>query len=228
MENTIIKLENVEKSYILAKNEVPILKGINLDIKRGEFLAIIGPSGSGKSTTMNMIGSLDTPTRGTIYLDNKDISKLDESELAQLRGKKIGFIFQNFNLIPSLSALQNVTLPLTFQGIQKNEAIRRATEELEKVKLDHRLTHKPSELSGGERQRVAIARALVTNSEVILADEPTGNLDSKTGEEIMELLKTLNEQHNKTVVIITHDPNIASRAKRVIKIQDGRIVKWNN
>ena len=225
MENIIIKLENVEKSYILAKNEVPILKGINLDIKRGEFLAIMGPSGSGKSTTMNMIGSLDIPTRGTIYLDNKDISKLDESELAQLRGQKIGFIFQNFNLLPSLSALQNVTLPLTFQGIQRNEATRRAKEELEKVKLGHRLTHKPSELSGGERQRVAIARALVTNSEVILADEPTGNLDSKTGEEIMELLKTLNEQHNKTVVIITHDPNIASRAKRVVKIQDGRIVK---
>lgn len=225
MENTIIRLENVEKSYILAKNEVPILKGINLDIKRGEFLAIMGPSGSGKSTTMNMIGSLDIPTRGTIYLDNKDISKLDESELAQLRGQKIGFIFQNFNLLPSLSALQNVTLPLTFQGIPRKEATRRAKEELEKVKLDHRLTHKPSELSGGERQRVAIARALVTNSEVILADEPTGNLDSKTGEEIMELLKTLNEQHNKTVVIITHDPKIASRAKRVIKIQDGRIVK---
>ncbi len=225
MENTVIKLENVEKSYILAKNEVPILKGIDLDIKKGEFLAIIGPSGSGKSTTMNMIGSLDTPTRGIIYLDNKDISKLDESELAQLRGKKIGFIFQNFNLIPSLTALQNVTLPLTFQGIPKSEATKRAKQELEKVKLDHRLTHKPTELSGGERQRVAIARALVTNSEVILADEPTGNLDSKTGEEIMELLKTLNEQHNKTVVIITHDSNIARRAKRVIKIQDGRIVK---
>lgn len=224
MENTIIRLENIEKSYILAKNEVPILKGISLDIKKGEFLAIIGPSGSGKSTTMNMIGSLDTPTRGKIFLDGKDISKLDESELAQLRGKKIGFIFQNFNLIPSLSALQNVTLPLTFQGIPKNEAIRMAKEELEKVKLSHRITHKPSELSGGERQRVAIARALVTNSDVILADEPTGNLDYKTGEEIMQLLQTLSEQHNKTVVVITHDPNIANRAKRVINIQDGRIV----
>jgi putative ABC transport system ATP-binding protein len=225
MENTIIKLENIEKSYILAKNEILILKGINLDIKKGEFLAIMGPSGSGKSTTMNMIGSLDMPTKGTIFLDGQDISKLAESKLAQLRGKKIGFIFQNFNLIPSLSALQNVTLPLIFQGIPKNEAIKRAKAELAKVKLDHRITHKPSELSGGEKQRVAIARALVTNSEIILADEPTGNLDSKTGEDIMKLLQTLNEQQNKTVIVITHDSDIANRAKRVIKIQDGRIVR---
>lgn len=221
----VIELKNLEKSYILAKNEVPILKGINLEVKEGEFLAIIGPSGSGKSTTMNMIGSLDTPTRGQILLSSKDIAELEESDLAQLRGRKIGFVFQNFNLIPSLTAIQNVMLPLTFQGVPRAEASKRAEEKLTKVGLSHRLTHKPGELSGGERQRVAIARALVTESEMILADEPTGNLDSKTGNEILEVLENLNKNEKKTIVIITHDPDIAKRAKRVVQIHDGRILE---
>ncbi len=219
----VIELRNVEKSYILGENEVKILKGISLEVKPGEFLVIIGPSGSGKSTTMNMIGSLDTPTNGEILLDGKDISELEESDLAQLRGRKIGFIFQNFNLISSLTAVQNVMLPLIFQQIPRSEASVEAKKQLERVGLGHRINHKPGELSGGERQRVAIARALVTNSEVILADEPTGNLDTKTGDEIMDILQNLNTEENKTIIIITHDPNIAKRAKRVIRIQDGRI-----
>ncbi len=221
----LIQLDNVEKIYTLGKLQVKVLKGISLTINKGEFLAIVGPSGSGKSTTMNMIGSLDIPTTGRVILDGKDISTFSESDLAQLRGKKIGFIFQNFNLIPSQTALQNVMLPLIFQNVPRKKATELAKQKLEKLGLSHRINHKPTELSGGERQRVAIARALVTDPDLILADEPTGNLDSKTGKEVIQILETLNKEENKTIVLITHDPNIAKRAKRLIKIQDGRILE---
>lgn len=221
----VIRLEDVWKVYKMDEVNVPALQGINLTIRQGEFLAVMGASGSGKSTTLNMIGSLDLPTRGRVFLDSQDISKLSESDLAQLRGKKIGFIFQVFNLIPSLTALENVTLPMTFQGIESDEKMRRAKYFLERVNLSERLHHKPSELSGGERQRVAIARALVNNPDVILADEPTGNLDSKTGQEILEILSGMHKKDKKTIVIVTHDRNIAGRAERVIHLKDGRIEK---
>lgn len=228
MKKSIIKLENVWKTYKMGDVEVNALQGLNLDVEEGEFLAIMGPSGSGKSTAVNMIGCLDVPTKGKIWLDNHDISKLSESELAQIRGKKIGFIFQQFNLIPTLSALENVMLPMIFQGVDERERIGRATKLLELVGLGDRINHKSTELSGGEQQRVAIARSLANNPEVIIADEPTGNLDSKTGIVVLDFLQKLHKKESKTIVMVTHDANISKLAERIELLKDGRIVKSLN
>ena len=230
MKQTIIKLDNVHKDYRMGDSIVQAVEGINLEIKKGDFIVIIGVSGSGKSTMMNMIGALDLATEGDIFLDGQNIEHLEESELAQIRGKKIGFVFQTFNLIPTLTALENIALPMIFQGIEKNERMQIAEKILENVKLDHRRNHLPNELSGGERQRVAIGRALANDPEVILADEPTGNLDTKTGAEIMKLFKDLNKK-GKTIILVTHDITLLNHAQKVLKIQDGRIVnsktrKW--
>lgn len=215
----LIKLENICKFY---GNTVEVLKNINLTVKKGELLAIIGSSGSGKSTLMNILGCLDTPTSGEYYLDGEDVSTLSENELSQIRSKKIGFVFQSFNLIPDLTALENVELPLLYKGFSKEKRKAIATDILNKMGLESRLHHKPSEMSGGQQQRVAIARAVVGDPPIILADEPTGNLDSQTGKEVMELLLRLNRE-GKTVIIITHDSKIANQAKRVVKILDGQI-----
>jgi len=221
---SLIKLDDVWKVYKMGEVDVPALRGLDIDIKEGEFVTILGKSGSGKSTSLNMVGCLDIPTKGTVYLDGQDISKLDESELARIRGKKIGFVFQTFNLIPSLNALENVMLPMLFQGVPEEVRKKRASELLNLVGLGSRMMHKQSELSGGERQRVAIARALINDPEIILADEPTGNLDSKTGMEIMDIFKNLHKQ-KKTIVMITHDKYLASYAKRIVHLKDGRAVQ---
>ena len=221
----IIHLENVWKTYKMGSEQIHALRGINLDVFEGDFVAVQGPSGSGKSTAMNCIGCLDMPSKGTIYLDGNDISKLSESKLAQIRGRKIGFIFQKFNLIPTLTALENVMLPALFQETNKDYMKEEAKHLLDIVNLSHRINHKPAQLSGGEKQRVAIARALINNPEVILADEPTGNLDSKTGEIIMKILKDLNEKHNRTIVMVTHEKDIAAHAQRTVFIKDGRVGK---
>jgi len=223
--NTIIKLDNVWKTYQMGEVKVNALRGLNLEIKKGEFVAIMGPSGSGKSTAVNMVGALDIPTKGKIYLEGKDISKLPESDLAQIRGRKIGFIFQQFNLINTLSALENVALPMMFQGIEKEERVDRATYILQSVGLGDRISHTPAELSGGQQQRVAIARALANDPEVVLADEPTGNLDSATGETVMSFLENLNRKEGKTIIMVTHDTNIAHHADRIEFLKDGMIVK---
>lgn len=225
MKDIIIKLDDVWKIYKMGEVEVPALRGVNLEVKRGEFLAVMGPSGSGKSTAMNMIGCLDVPTKGRIFLEKQDISHLSESDLAQIRGKKIGFIFQTFNLIPTLSALENVALPMIFQNMPKEERVRRATELLEMVGLGDRIKHKPNELSGGQQQRVAIARSLINDPEVILADEPTGNLDSVSGHKVIDFLCELHEKEKKTIVMVTHDANIAKCAGRMEYLHDGQIVK---
>ena len=219
----IINLENVWKIYRIGEIQVPALRGLNLQIKRGEFVAVQGASGSGKSTALNLIGCLDVPTKGRVYLEGKDISKLSESELAQIRGKKIGFIFQQFNLINTLTALENVTLPMIFQNILREERIRKAKELLEMVELGDRMNHKPNELSGGQQQRVAIARSLANNPEVILADEPTGNLDSKTGETVINFLGKLHKEKNTTIIMVTHDANLAQHADRIEYLKDGMI-----
>ena len=218
----MIALNQVFKIYGKGDARVDALKNVNLTIEEGDFVAIIGPSGSGKSTMMNMVGCLDIPTKGEIYLENKDIAKMSESDLAVLRGKKIGFIFQQFNLIQTLSALENVSLAMNFQGVSKSKRIKRAKELLEYVGLSHRLKHRPGELSGGEQQRVAIARSLANDPDVILADEPTGNLDTKTGEKVMTLLDELNKQ-GKTITMVTHDLDIAKHANKQVMIKDGEI-----
>ena len=220
----IIRLENVHKNYRMGNVEIRAVDDASLTINKGDFVAIMGPSGSGKSTMMNLVGALDLANEGEIYLDKIDIEHLEESDLAQIRGRKIGFIFQTFNLIPTLTALENVMLPMTFQSVPKEERQERAKILLERVKLGHRLTHLPNELSGGERQRVAIARAMANNPDVILADEPTGNLDSKTGEEVIKIFEELNKE-GKTIIMVTHDANVAKHAERIIKLKDGRIVK---
>jgi putative ABC transport system ATP-binding protein len=218
----IIELQDVWKIYRMGDVEVPALQGLTLTIYSHEFVAIMGPSGSGKSTAMNMVGCLDVPTQGTIHLDGQDISRLAESDLAQIRGKKIGFIFQKFNLMPGLTAIENVMLPMTFQDVPKFERETKAAELLQRVGLGGRMYHKPTELSGGEQQRVAIARALANNPEVILADEPTGNLDSKRGKEIMDMLCSLHVQNGKTIVMVTHDENLSKYADRIIRLRDGK------
>ncbi|MFC1752659.1 ABC transporter ATP-binding protein [Thermoproteota archaeon] len=221
----IIKLKNVWKIYKMGEVEVPALRGLNLEIRDGEFVAIMGPSGSGKSTAMNMVGALDIPTKGEIFLDSYNIAHLTESDLAQVRGKRIGFIFQQFNLIPTLTALENVMLPMIFQGYTRDERVERATHLLDMVDLEERMHHKPTELSGGQQQRVAIARSLANDPEVILADEPTGNLDSKTGGTVMDFLKRLNDEQGKTIVMVTHDANVAKHADRIELLRDGKVVE---
>ena len=225
MKDVIIKLENVWKTYQMGHVKVNALQGVDLIIKDGDFVAIMGPSGSGKSTMMNLVGCLDIPSKGKIFLDRQNIAHLHESDLAQIRGKRIGFIFQQFNLIPTLSALENVMLPMAFQGVHIEERRKKAMELLEQVNLGERAHHKPSELSGGQQQRVAIARSLANDPEVILADEPTGNLDSKTGHEFMEFLKDLNVKKGKTIIMVTHDASTSKYAQRTSILKDGKIVK---
>lgn len=221
----LISLDDVWKKYDMGKaGPLVVLKEISIKINKGEFVAITGPSGSGKSTMVNMIGALDVPSWGAIYLDGKNISHMTESSLAILRGKKIGFIFQQFNLIPILSALDNVMLPMDMVGFPEAEGKKRAKELLEMLGLGDRLNHKPNELSGGQQQRVAIARSLANDPEVILADEPTGNLDSKTGKFVMDFLKKINRD-GKTIVLITHDLELVKHAKRIIYLRDGKIEK---
>ena len=223
--NVVIKLEDVWKIYQMGDVKVEALRGMDLEIKKGEFVAIMGPSGSGKSTAVNMVGCLDVPSKGRILLEGKDISHLSESDLAQIRGRKIGFIFQQFNLINTLTALENIMLPMTFQGIPKEERMARAKKLLEMVDLGDRMSHKPTELSGGQQHRVEIARSLSNNPEVVLADEPTGNLDSKTGDNVMDFLLRLNKKEDKTIIMVTHDKNIAKHADRIKYLKDGKIVK---
>ncbi|PKP54634.1 MAG: lipoprotein-releasing system ATP-binding protein LolD [Candidatus Altiarchaeales archaeon HGW-Altiarchaeales-3] len=220
-----IKLENVKRFYNVGKpNEFRALKNINFEVGKGEFIGIIGPSGSGKSTLLNMVGCLDTPTDGKVYIKNRDVSELSTADRAKIRREEIGFVFQQFNLIRALTCAENIELPMEFAGVSVSEMKKRANELLEMVGLTGKGTQIPSEMSGGEQQRVAIARALANNPEIILADEPTGNLDTKTGEKIVELLIGLNRNENKTLVVITHDKKIAGMADRIIQIQDGEIV----
>jgi putative ABC transport system ATP-binding protein len=221
----LIELKNVDKFYYMGDSIVKAVNNLSFFVKEGQFVAVMGPSGSGKSTSMNLIGSLDTPTKGHIFLDGIDISELSESDLAQVRGRKIGFIFQSFNLIPNLTAKENVMLPMMFQEVDINERSTTAEELLELVNLGHRINHYPGELSGGERQRVAIARSLANNPDVVLADEPTGNLDTKTGEIVMEFLKKLHGQ-GKTIIMVTHDPDLArDNAEIIYWLRDGKLEK---
>lgn len=222
-EENIISLKKVCKNYKIGDSIIQAVCNADLDVKKGDFIAIVGPSGSGKSTMMNLVGALDLASEGEIFLEEENIEKLEESELAQIRGKKIGFVFQTFNLIPTLTALENISLPMVFQGYSKEERVERAEQILKDVKLIHRKDHLPNELSGGERQRVAIGRALANDPEVILADEPTGNLDTKTGLEIMELFKSFNKK-GKTIILVTHNLNLIKYARKVLKLQDGKIV----
>ncbi|MGB9720879.1 MAG: ABC transporter ATP-binding protein [bacterium] len=219
----LCKAIEIHKKYSLGKIEVEALRGVSLEMEENEYLSIMGPSGSGKSTLMHILGCLDTPTRGEYYLEDKRVSDYSDAELAKIRNQSIGFVFQNFNLLSRLSALENVGLPLIYAGVSKKERMERAKEILRKVGLEVRINHRPNELSGGECQRVAIARALINNPKIVFADEPTGNLDTKTGKEIMEIFDRLHKEGH-TVVLVTHDPNIAAHAKRVIKLIDGRIV----
>lgn len=220
----VIHLSGIKKDYYLGKTPLSVLKGITLDINPNEYVALMGPSGSGKSTLMNILGCLDSPTSGAYILNGKDVSKLEDDALAEIRNKEIGFVFQQFNLLPRLTALENVAVPLIYAGISKKERIERAEQMLEKVGLANRAHHKPNELSGGQSQRVAIARALINNPALILADEPTGNLDSKTSIEIMDLFEAIQASGN-TVALVTHEEDIAEHAHRIIRIKDGIIEK---
>jgi len=222
----IIKTENLTKEYVAGSQKVKALNGINLSVEKGEFISIMGPSGSGKTTLMNIIGCLDTPSAGSYYLNNKSVSTLNDDELAKIRNQEIGFVFQSFHLLARSSALDNVMLPLKYAGCSEDEAIRRSEKVLEKVGLSDRKKHAPSELSGGQQQRVAIARALVNKPSILFADEPTGNLDSKTGNDVMNLFKELNNQ-GQTIIIITHEDDIASQSNRIITIMDG-LIKSDN
>lgn len=218
----LIKLVNINKKHFLGENTLHILVDINLTIQKGEFTGIIGPSGSGKSTLMNILGCLDRPTSGEYYLEGHNVASLSDDELATVRNKQVGFVFQSFNLLPRISSLENVALPLIYAGVKRDERLERASMLLRKVGLGERMEHKPNELSGGQRQRVAIARALVNDPSIIMADEPTGNLDSKSSVEIMEIFEQLN-QLGKTVILVTHDAEVAQQAKRIITVRDGKI-----
>lgn len=226
MTNEVIVTKDLSKTYGKGDLKVQALTKTNIKINKGDYIAIIGPSGSGKSTFMNLLGCLDKPSTGSLYIDGKDVSKLNENQLSRIRREKIGFIFQKYNLIPTLNAIENTTLAMSFNKVKSNDRIERAKQLLDMVGLSHRLKHKPSELSGGEQQRVAIARALSNNPSIILADEPTGNVDSKSGNKIMDILENINKK-GETVIIVTHDPNIAKRAKRVLRIQDGIVSEEN-
>lgn len=223
--NLVIQAENLTKIYQMGEVEVQALQGASLQVRQGEMLAIMGPSGSGKSTLMNILGCLDQPTSGHYCLEGLDVAQLDDNKLAQFRGQRIGFVFQSFNLLPRTSALANVELPLIYSGVGMRERHRRAVTALEMVGLGDRLHHKPNELSGGQQQRVAIARALVTNPAIIMADEPTGNLDSKSSEEIMGIFQRLNEEHGITIIFVTHEREIAEHTRRVVRLADGVIVE---
>ncbi|MES1226311.1 MAG: ABC transporter ATP-binding protein [Bacteroidota bacterium] len=220
--NSIIHLDNICKSYFMGKHELQVLKGIALDIFKNEYVALMGPSGSGKSTLMNIIGCLDTPNKGTYILNGHDVSEMQDNHLAEVRNKEIGFVFQQFNLLPRLTALENVALPLVYAGMSKRLRTERAKHVMELVKLTDRSHHKPNELSGGQCQRVAIARALVNDPSIILADEPTGNLDTKTSYEIMEIFNTIHTAGN-TIVLVTHEEDIANHAHRIVRLRDGII-----
>jgi putative ABC transport system ATP-binding protein len=218
----LIETVDLWKTYVMGTEEIHALRGVSVNIERGEYVAIMGPSGSGKSTLMNLIGCLDTPSKGSYLLNSKQVSQMNDDELARIRNEEIGFVFQTFNLLPRATALHNVELPLVYAGVPAKERQARAKSSLEKVELGDRMGHRPNQLSGGQRQRVAVARALVNNPSIILADEPTGNLDSKTGNEIMGLFGKLHEAGN-TIILVTHEADIAAYAKRVIHIRDGRI-----
>jgi putative ABC transport system ATP-binding protein len=222
MTSDVIRLENIYKNYYLGKVEVPVLKGINLQIAQNEYVALMGPSGSGKSTLMNILGCLDTVSKGNYFLNGSDVSRLSDNELAVIRNKSIGFVFQTFNLMPRMTALENAALPLVYAGYNHADRTKRAKEMMDAVGLADRMHHRPNELSGGQKQRVAIARALVNNPAIILADEPTGNLDSKTSYDIMNLFKELNEKGN-TIIMVTHEEDIAAYARRIVRLRDGKI-----
>lgn len=223
IQKTSIKLENVWKIYDFGKIKLEVLKNVSLEIYSGDFAVILGSSGSGKSTLLNLVSCLDVPTRGKMFFEGDDISSISEDVLAEIRGKKIGFVFQRFNLLPHLTALENVVMPTIFQGTDDEKAIESAKFILSNLGLKKRLNHRPAELSGGESQRVAIARALINNPEIIVADEPTGNIDSKTGEKIMDIFKTLNQDKKKTIIMVTHDNDLVSHGNRVIRIKDGEV-----
>lgn len=222
MSESIIQIRQITKFFKVGEQVVKALNGVDMDVKRNEFMALMGPSGSGKSTLMNIIGCLDTPTGGSYILNKRDVSRMTDDELAEIRNKEIGFVFQTFNLLPRYSALENVALPLIYAGISKSERNKRATAVLDQVGLADRMHHKPNELSGGQRQRVAVARALVNRPSIILADEPTGNLDTKTSYEIMALIDEIHQRGN-TIILVTHEEDIAQHAKRIVRLRDGKI-----
>ena len=220
----LIETQDLWKTYTMGDEEIHALRGVTIQIEKGEYVAIMGPSGSGKSTLMNLIGCLDTPSKGTYLLNGKEVSTMNDNELARIRNEEIGFVFQTFNLLPRATALHNVELPLVYAGVSSKVRLERAKQALDRVELGQRMTHKPNELSGGQRQRVAIARALVNNPSILLADEPTGNLDSKTGVEIMALFARLHQAGN-TIVLVTHEADVAAHARRQILIRDGQVEK---
>ena len=220
--NAIISVQELKKTYVMGSEKVHALQSVSVDINKNEYVALMGPSGSGKSTLMNLLGCLDSPTDGKYFLNQTDVSKMDDGELAEVRNKDIGFVFQTFNLLPRLSSLENVALPLVYSGMSKSERLEKAQKALEAVGLGDRVEHKPNELSGGQRQRVAIARAIVNDPAIILADEPTGNLDTKTSVEIMAIFEEIHKQGN-TIILVTHEPDIAEHAHRIIRLRDGLV-----